>query len=327
MLITKSGTDIWRRVERYRQDRSAVPDPGGIASWRRRHAPEPIAAAKRLHDRDRSLQRPTFWRRTWGDGGMDQRFLDVAQLIAAQPLLSDVTGPMDRIRRLCRAATGPLRASGVGITVMGEGLVRGMVAGSDTKAEQLEELQFTVGEGPCVDAFAHRRPVLIPDLDASATARWPGYTPAAYALGVRAVFAFPLQIGASRLGVLDVFRERAVMLSGAELTLAFTFAEVALSTLLRETLSPTPAGAGGDAHDDLLGARAEVFQAQGMVTGQLGVNLADALARMRAHAYLHDLRLGDVATDIVAGRLHLEHHPNDHDHPAETTDPGGTAPS
>jgi hypothetical protein len=173
----------------------------------------------------------------------------------------------------------------------------------------LEELQFTTGEGPCVDAFAHRRPVLIPDLDATAMARWPGYAPAAHALGVRAVFAFPLQIGASRLGILDVFRDRAVMLSGTELGLALTFAEVAMSTLMNETLSATPDVDGGEVHGDLLGARAEVFQAQGMVTGQLGLNLADALARIRAHAYLHDLPLADIAADIVAGRLRLEPHP------------------
>jgi GAF domain len=243
-------------------------------------------------------------RQARGDGRMDQRILHVAGLISAQPPLSGMSGPMERMRRLCSAAVGPLRASGVGVTVMGEGQVRGLVAGSDAHAEQLEELQFTAGEGPCVDAFAHRRPVLIPDLDATAMARWPGYAPAAHALGVRAVFAFPLQSGASRLGVLDVFRDRAIMLSGSELSLALTFAEVAMSTLTNETLSPTPDS--GEIHADLFGARAEVFQAQGMVTGQLGLNLTDALARMRAHAYLHDLPLADVAADIVTGRLRLE---------------------
>jgi hypothetical protein len=235
---------------------------------------------------------------------MDQRFLHVASLIAAQPPLADDAGAVDRIRRLCCAAVGPLRASGVGATVMGEGLVRGLSTASDPHTDRLEELQFTMGEGPCVEAFTDRHPVLIPDLDDAAMARWPGYAPAAYALGVRAVFAFPLQIGAARLGILDVFRRYPVMLTGAELGLALTFADVAMSTLAHETLTPTPRGDG--MNDDLLGARAEVFQAQGMVTGQLGLNLADALARMRAHAYLHDLALGDVAADIVAGRLRLE---------------------
>jgi hypothetical protein len=120
---------------------------------------------------------------------------------------------------------------------------------------------------------------------------------------VRAVFAFPLQIGAARLGVMDVFRGRPGMLGGHELALAFSFAEVAMSTLLNEY---RPADNDELGQEDLLGSRAEVFQAQGMVTAQLGVSLADALAAMRAHAYLQDRRLTDIAADIVTGTLRLE---------------------
>jgi AmiR/NasT family two-component response regulator len=55
--------------------------------------------------------------------------------------------------------------------------------------------------------------------------------------------------------------------------------------------------------------RIELFQAQGMIMVQLGVSLAEALSRIRAHAYAHDRRLSDVATDIVARRLRFERDP------------------
>jgi hypothetical protein len=42
-----------------------------------------------------------------------------------------------------------------------------------------------------------------------------------------------------------------------------------------------------------------------MLTEQLGVNIADAFDRLRAYAYANDLRLTDVAGDIVARRLRL----------------------
>jgi hypothetical protein len=42
-----------------------------------------------------------------------------------------------------------------------------------------------------------------------------------------------------------------------------------------------------------------------MLTEQLGTGIADAFARLRAYAYSHDLRLADVAGDIVARRLRL----------------------
>ncbi len=235
---------------------------------------------------------------------MDEHLLDVATLIAKQPPLPDGAVPADRMRRLCVAAAGALTASGVGLSVMADSLTPGLLAASDPDTERLEELQFTIGEGPCVDAFARRRPVLIPELDAATMARWPVYAPAVHSLGVRAVFAFPLQIGAARFGVLDIFRGTASMLSDRELSRAFAFADVALATLMHEP--DADALDDDDLGSDLLGSRAEVFQAQGMVTGQLGLNLADALARMQAYAYLHDRPLGDVAADIVAGRLHLE---------------------
>jgi hypothetical protein len=94
---------------------------------------------------------------------------------------------------------------------MAEGPIRGMF-GASAGSEQVEELQFTVGEGPCIEAFSRRRPVLLPELDVAALARWPAYIPFVHALGVRAIFAFPLQIGAARLGALDVFRAEPAML-------------------------------------------------------------------------------------------------------------------
>ena len=121
-------------------------------------------------------------------------------------------------------------------------------------------------------------------------------------VGVRAVFAFPLQVGAGRLGVLDVFRARPGPLSADELRQALTFAEVAVTTLLdgQSAAGPGTAAAG---LDEAMDGRAELFQAQGMVMVQLGADLAEALVRIRAHAYAHNRPLTEVAADIVAGRL------------------------
>ncbi|MEV0454966.1 GAF and ANTAR domain-containing protein [Catellatospora methionotrophica] len=209
------------------------------------------------------------------------------------------------MRRLCVAARRALSASGAGLTVMAGGELRGVTAASDTATERLEELQLTLGEGPCMDAYASMRPVLIPDLADGALARWPVYAPAAHAAGVRAVFAFPLQVGAARLGVMDVFRPETGMLSPDELTLALTFAEVAVATLL-DGNDDSGAGVADGWLDDPLGSRAELFQAQGMVMVQLRVSLAEAMVRMRAHAYVHDLRLYEVAADVVARRLSFD---------------------
>jgi hypothetical protein len=241
---------------------------------------------------------------------MDDQRAWVVALIAQQPAGPDAgDGVAGFLHRLCAAAVPALGASGAGLSVMADNEVRGLTTASDPVAARIEELQFVLGEGPCIDAFATRRPVLIPDLADGAMSRWPVYAPAARDAGARAVFAFPLQVGAARLGVLDVFRPRPGPLSADELRTALTFAEIAVNTLLDGQADAGP-GAAADGLAEAMNGRAELFQAQGMVMVQLGVPLTAALARIRAHAYAENRPLAEVARDVVARRLRF-----DQDHP------------
>lgn len=241
---------------------------------------------------------------------MDDDRTRVVALIAQQPASpQDRDGVMGSLRRLCAAAAQALSASGAAVAVLAEDGVRGVTVATDPTSERIEEVQFVLGEGPGIDALAGRRPVLVPDLVGEKMDRWPVYTAAAGDLGVRAVFVFPLQVGAARLGVLHVFRARHGQLSPSELRHALMFAEVALTTLL-DGQEIAPPGAAADGLAGAVEHRAELFQAQGMVMVQLGVSLADALARMRAHAYAQNRQLGEVAADVVARRLRFDPDPD-----------------
>ena len=81
------------------------------------------------------------------------------------------------LQRLCAAAVPALAASGAGLSVMTENEIRGLAAASDPAAARIEELQFVLGEGPCVDAFTGRHPVLVADLADGVASRWPGFAP------------------------------------------------------------------------------------------------------------------------------------------------------
>jgi len=230
----------------------------------------------------------------------------VAGLVAREPARTDDgVGVVGELRRLCSAAERSLIASGVGVSVMAENGMRGVAAVSAPAYEAIEELQFTLGEGPCLDAYATRQPVLVPELAEAAMRRWPGYVPAVRGRGLQAVFAFPLQVGSVPLGVIDVFRVRPGALSATQFRLALDFADAAVTTLLDGQEQAT-SGTGAAGLDDAMGHRAELFQAQGMVAVQLGVPLADALARLRAHAFAENRPLGEVARDVVARRLTFE---------------------
>lgn len=220
--------------------------------------------------------------------------------IAEQPVTSaEPEGVVGHLQRLCGAAVLELSAHGVSVSVLAAGGLRGVTVASDPSTERIEELQLLLGEGACVDALASRQPVLVGDLNAMGMSRWPLYTPALYDDGIRAVFAFPLQVGAAQLGVLNIYRRCVGALSADALKQAFTFAEIAVSVLL-DSQDNAMSGAAGDGLEEAVEHHAVLFQAQGTVMVQLGVTLVEALARIRAYAFAENRRLIDVAHDVVA---------------------------
>src|SRR5512132_3773531 len=112
---------------------------------------------------------------------------------------------------------------------------------TDGASGALDDLQFTLGEGPGVDAAASGELVLEPDLAAVPVHRWPVFTPAALELGIRAVFAVPLQIGTIRIGVLLAHRDKPGPLPGRTLTDLLVFAQAVTGALLGSaTGAPEP---------------------------------------------------------------------------------------
>jgi hypothetical protein len=211
---------------------------------------------------------------------------------------------VDQLRSLCGKAVRSLPASGAGLSVAAKETRHSLVVAADPASEHLEEMQFVLGEGPCVDASTTRRPVLVARLGDEGPGRWPAYTAAAQDVGVQAVFAFPLQIGAAQLGVMDFFRTAEGHLSDPELGTAFAMADEAVAILLDgHHRSPDE---DVEAMDGSLAGPAELFQAQGMVMVQLGGTLAEALARIRAHAYAENVRLIDVARAVINRQLRFD---------------------
>ncbi|MQA78416.1 MAG: hypothetical protein GEV10_08050 [Streptosporangiales bacterium] len=208
------------------------------------------------------------------------------------------------LRHACIACAEALPVTGAGLSLSrGPGHDREPVYSSDPLSDELEELQFTIGEGPCVEALGLIQSVLVSDLSTEDNGRrWPAFAPAAVGHGVRAVFAMPLAAGAVKVGVLGLYRRRAGSLTRDELTDAYVYADAALALVLDDLVgvdtARRPFVDGG-----FVERSAEVHQATGMMSVQLGVGAIDALARLRAYAYVNDRRVADVAGDVVDRRL------------------------
>ncbi|MEV6410828.1 GAF domain-containing protein [Kribbella sp. NPDC051718] len=205
--------------------------------------------------------------------------------------------------RLCRVCAERLPISGAGLAFMTPAGHEGTITATDGAAAVLEDLQQVLGEGPCVDAYRDGRPVLQPDLASTGTSRWPGFTEGALQAGIAAVFAFPLQVGAIRLGVLDLYRDTPGVLDLSQLTEAAVFTEAAMTVLLHLQGKTPPGQLLHPRLAEVAQSRREIHQATGMITVQAAVSLADALLLLQAHAFGSERPLLEVAKDVVARRL------------------------
>jgi diguanylate cyclase (GGDEF)-like protein len=123
-----------------------------------------------------------------------------------------------------------LSITGAGVTLIVPPDAPRYVAASDSSALAFEKLQTELGEGPCLDAYRTRHPVLVGDLEHDR--RFPAFDPRASAIGLRAVFTFPLCHGTRCLGALDLYRDEPGELSALEAGSAQTLADVAAAYLV-----------------------------------------------------------------------------------------------
>ncbi|MEW2574279.1 ANTAR domain-containing protein [Streptomyces sp. NPDC047070] len=234
---------------------------------------------------------------------MSERSVRVLELVARAA--AHRGGAVD-IRDVCAAAVAALPVDGAGVSTMVTPALRHVLHFTDRISGELEELQLTLGEGPCADAVRWGVPVLSGDLSAADLhERWPAFAPAAQAAGAGALFALPLAGGSG--GVLDLYSARNGRLEADTLADALAFAATAGTLLLSPAAGISVQGSG--AMEEVLGFdqyRAEIDQAVGMISEQMGVSIDEAAVRLRAQAYTHGRNLADVSVEVVARRLRFD---------------------
>ena len=181
----------------------------------------------------------------------------------------------------------------------------GPMCSSNELTRQLEEIQYSLGEGPCHDAYRSGDPSGSGDLRSTDQPQWPTYTASALAAGACAVFAYPLGQRGAHIGAMTIYQDRVGPLTHDQAensrVLADVYAEAILSVQADEDSDLLASALQGDGSH-----RAEVHQASGVVAVQLGIPVGEALDRIRAFGYATDRPLSDIASEIVGGRLHLK---------------------
>jgi hypothetical protein len=207
--------------------------------------------------------------------------------------------PMHRLEAICKACLALLPVDGAGVMLMAERAHQGTLYATDDRIQQLEELQNSAAEGPCIDSYNFGRPVLEADLDTTGRSKWPLLSAAALKVGIRALFSFPLQLDDTSVGALDLYRQSPGDLGPEQVADARLLAAMAT----REVLALQALAAPGSLPDqiaDLSGDRIIVEQATGMVAAQIQAEITEAARILRQVATEQNRAVAEVARDIVS---------------------------
>jgi hypothetical protein len=212
--------------------------------------------------------------------------------------------------RLTRACVAVLPIAGAGLSLLSD-CFRVPLGASDDAAETAERLQFTQGEGPCLDA-AHSGRVMFAQGE-RIEQRWPAFgeqflnqTP------FRATMSLPLPLTHSLIGALDLYLLDDAQIEAVSLADAAIVSEQIVQALqLAQAITRSVTGWSDEPEPPWMNSpsaqhRTNVWVAMGMVMTQLEVPAADALATLRGYAYSHNTDVDDLAQQLTDGSLKVQ---------------------
>ena len=208
---------------------------------------------------------------------------------------------VDLLVRLAEQCVEVLGVDAAGLMLATPGAALRAVASSSEAMRILELFEIQADEGPCLDCYRTGVPIANQDL-ATVDGLWPRFSAEALTAGFRSVHALPLHLRGTVIGALNLFQVEAGGMEQLDIDAAQALADVATIAILRRR-----AAAEMEATNEQLSAalvsRVVIEQAKGMLAERLAVNLEAAFTTLRAHARNHNLRLAEVARDIVSGTL------------------------
>lgn len=170
-------------------------------------------------------------------------------------------------------------------------------ASSEPSAQSMDEMQNTLGEGPCLTALTERRTVLAPDLDDEN--RWPRFVQSAAGHGVRSILGIPLPPEGDTQAVLNLCAKRPNAFSQEDISSAERFARQA-SPAFRLALRIAELKDTNQNLSAALAHRMTIDMALGVVMAQNRCSRDAAFKILERAANTRNAKLRDVAASIVA---------------------------
>lgn len=215
---------------------------------------------------------------------------DLAGLLTGHHSLE---GTLVRIAELAVHAVAGAQAAG--LTLLEADRPQTVVA-TDAFVTEVDDVQYGLGEGPCLSAVAEGRTVTSGNLGGDA--RWPRFGPSAGRLGVHSVLSVPLLVDARPIGVLNIYARPRDSFSPDAGRFGEAFAgPAAVSVANAQALARAERLVGQ--LSDALSSRAEIDQAIGIVMSRSGGTAEEAFTRLRVASQQRQVKLHQVARELV----------------------------
>jgi len=199
-----------------------------------------------------------------------------------------------------RALETLVDADGVGITHLEKGRV-GQLMSTNLFATRVDDVQYTLMQGPCVTAAEQNRTVLVPSLPDER--RWPVFRAEVESVGLLSVMSLPLNVPDRLIGTLNVYARHEGVLDREAAVLGEQYALTAAHALQQASLF-RQAGRLLERIDAEIERSQTVNRAVGMIMAQEGLDRAEAMAALQCVASVHDIDVATAAQVVWDDRLH-----------------------
>lgn len=221
---------------------------------------------------------------------LERAMHDLGRIVFADQPMADILARITDIAE--RVVPG---AVAVSITMIDDGTAV-TAAHSGPLALALDEQQYAVGHGPCLDAARYAQAMPIADM--ATEARWPEYTPRALALGVRSSLAVPLPLHEAVIGALNLYGIEANAFDADAERVARMFASYAAVTLYNAQASSDNSALALQMQE-ALASRAVIEQAKGILMGSRRCTPDESFEILRALSQTSNVKLRTVAQALV----------------------------
>ncbi|HEX7168264.1 MAG TPA: GAF and ANTAR domain-containing protein [Acidimicrobiales bacterium] len=220
-----------------------------------------------------------------------EALVELGRIVLGDSKLEDV---MQRVAALAKASIGPVAEASVTLTRGREGWT---VATTGDLATVLDETQYALGTGPCMDAGSGGQLVHIKDF--LTDERFVEYGKRAYELGGRSSLSVPLPMQGHTVAALNLYAVEVDAFSDDDISLAEEFAAHA-AVALRNARLYEQADEQAAQMREAMASRAVIEQAKGVLIATTGCSPERAFDLLVAQSQRENRKLREIAHDLVA---------------------------